>query len=70
MGDGQNKKLSFIQVMGSVLASFAGVQSNAKRERDFTQGSAKDFILVGILLTLGFIGVVLGVVLLVMHAVN
>jgi hypothetical protein len=70
MSDVEKKKLNFIQVMGSVLASFVGIQSNARRERDFAQGSAKDFILVGILLTLGFIGVVLGVVLLVMQAVN
>lgn len=70
MSDVEKKKLNFIQVMGSVLASFVGIQSNARRERDFVQGSARDFILVGILLTLGFIGVVLGVVLLVMQAVN
>jgi hypothetical protein len=59
--------LSFLQTMSSVLASFIGVQSNAKRERDFTRGKASSFILVGLLLTVGFILAVLGVVMLVMH---
>lgn len=65
--DNPAKKLSFMQTMGSVLSSFIGVQSDAKRERDFTQGKASDFILVGILLTAGFIFAVLGVVMLVMN---
>jgi hypothetical protein len=63
----ESEDLSFLQTMSSVLASFIGVQSNAKRERDFTHGKASSFILVGLLLTVGFILAVLGVVMLVMH---
>ena len=63
--DGQ--KLSFLQVLGSVLASFIGVQKDATRERDFKRGRARDFILVGILLTVVFILTVWGVVQLVMR---
>lgn len=63
----QSEKLSFMQTAGSVLASFIGVQSDAKRERDFTHGKASDFILIGILLTAGFVFAVLGVVMLVMN---
>jgi hypothetical protein len=61
------EKLSFLQVLGSVLASFAGVQSTEKRERDFRLGRPRDFILVGLLLTLVFILLVWGVVQLVMR---
>ena len=60
------KKLSFLQTLGSVLASFAGIQNNAKRERDFKQGRARDFIAVGVLITVLFVAGVYGVVKLVM----
>ncbi len=63
---GQEKKLSIVQVLGSVLSSFIGVQKNTTRERDFKHGRARDFIIVGILLTVVFILAVWGVVQLVM----
>ena len=62
----ENQKLSFLQVLGSVVSSFFGVQKNATRERAFKRGRARDFIFVGILLTLVFILAVWGVVQLVM----
>jgi len=62
----EQKPLRFIQVLGSVLASFAGVQNNARRERDFTRGRPRDFIIIGILLTAVFVLAVWGVVSLVM----
>jgi amino acid permease len=58
----QNEKLSVFQVLGSVLSSFLGVQKNATRERDFKHGRARDFIIVGILLTIVFILALWGVV--------
>lgn len=61
MSHGQDK-LSFLQVAGSVLASFFGVQKHANRERDFSRGRARDFIFVGLLFTLLFILAVWGVV--------
>lgn len=64
---GEEKKLSIFQVLGSVLSSFIGVQKNATRERDFQQGRARDFIIVGVVLTVLFIVAVWGVVQLVMH---
>ena len=67
MSETNRNKLSLIQVFSSVLASFFGVQKNETRERDFTHGRARDFIIVGIVLTLAFILVVLGIVQLVMH---
>ena len=62
-------KLSFWQVLGSVMSSFLGVQKNATRERDFRRGRPRDFIIVGVLMTLLFILAVWGVVQLVMWAV-
>jgi amino acid permease len=63
----KTEKLSLLQVFGSVISSFLGVQKNANRERDFKRGRARDFIIVGIVLTLLFILSVWGVVQLVMH---
>ena len=50
------------------MSSFLGIQKNATRERDFKRGRARDFIIVGIVLTLLFIVSVWGVVQLVMSA--
>jgi len=69
MNPQKEKKLSITQVFGSVLASFFGVQSNDRRERDFSQGRARDFIIVGVVLTALFILSVWGVVNLVMSFV-
>lgn len=63
----KGRKLSWFQVFSSVIASFFGVQKNATRERDFTHGKARDFIIVGLVLTLVFILVIFGIVQLVMH---
>lgn len=55
MPDKSADKLSIFQVVMSVIASFFGVQSDAKRERDFARGRVGQFVFVGILLTLIFI---------------
>ena len=62
----EQKKLSFWQVLGSVTSSFLGVQKNERRERDCRHGRARDFIMVGVLLTMVFVLAVWGVVQLVM----
>jgi len=56
------KGLSFFQVIGSVLASFLGVQKGENRERDFTHGRPRDFIIAGVLVTALFVLLVWGVV--------
>jgi Na+/melibiose symporter-like transporter len=53
--------------VASVLASFFGVQKSETRERDFQHGRARDFILVGLLLTALFIFLLWAVVRLVMY---
>jgi len=51
MNDEPNEKPNVMEVVGSVLAAFLGVQSDRNRERDFTKGRAVIFIVVGVLMT-------------------
>ena len=60
--DRDKGSLSFWQVIRSVLASFFGVQSTENRQRDFTQGRPRDFIVVGALLTALFVLLIWGIV--------
>ena len=57
---------SLLSVVGSVLASMFGVQSNKKREQDFTHGKPSQYIIVGLLMTVVFILLIWGLVSLVM----
>ena len=61
------KPPSFLSVLGSVLASMFGVQSNRRREEDFTHGKPSQYIVIGLLVTVVFILTVWGVVSLVMR---
>lgn len=56
------EKLGFFATAASVLASFFGVQSAEKRDRDFKRGNVKMFIFVGILMTVVWYGVIAAVV--------
>lgn len=62
------KKTTLFQEIGSVMASFFGVQSAENRKRDFSGGSAKRFIVLGIVMTLLFVFTVFTVVKLVLRA--
>lgn len=62
MTDREPEKPSVLQVVGSVLSAFFGVQSEKNRERDFGRGNALVFIAVGVILTLLFVLLVWGVV--------
>ena len=67
MPDEENKKgLTLLQVMGSLLRSGFGVQSNANRERDFAHGKASHFIIGGIIFAILFVLGVWGLVQIVM----
>lgn len=61
------RRVGWWQTVGSVLASFFGVQSNRNRERDFSQGSAARFIAIGLTMTVTFILVLYLVVRLVLR---
>ena len=66
--DPANKSLSILQVIQSVLAAAIGVQSNQNRERDFARGSAKTFIIAGLIGTVMFVLTIYTVVHLVLGA--
>lgn len=53
-----HKPLTFLQMVGSILASFYGVQNSKNRKRDFTRGKASHFIAVGILMTAVWYGAI------------
>lgn len=57
-----DKPPTFLQMVGSVLAAFFGVQSKKNKERDFKHGNHKVFIAIGILMTLVFLATVITVV--------
>ncbi len=61
------EKLSLLDVIKSTLMSFLGVQKDSVRERDFASGRPFDFIIVGVLLTILFIVVLVGIVKLVLY---
>ena len=61
------RKPTLLQEIGSVLASFFGVQSSRNRRRDFSSGSPLRVLVLGLLLTLAFVLLVGGVVKLVMR---
>lgn len=55
MSDNDNKN-SFKDTAKSVGAAFLGVQSEANRKRDFTQGKFSHFIIAGVIGVVLFIG--------------
>lgn len=58
---------SLFGVLGSVLASMFGVQSNKRREEDFTHGKPSQYIIIGLAVTTVFVLTIWGVVSLVMR---
>ena len=50
------KPPSLLQTAGSVLAAFFGVQNSRNRHRDFTRGKPSHFIVMGLVMTVLFIG--------------
>ena len=68
MQDLKSKKPSLLQVVGSVLSAAFGVQSERNRLRDFQEGSAGTFIVVGVIATILFVLTIYGVVKLVISS--
>ena len=64
----KSRRPSLLQVFGSVLAAAFGVQSEKNRVRDFEQGSASAFIIVGVIATILFVLTIFGVVKLVISS--
>ena len=55
-------KTTIIQAVKSVLAAFIGVQSEQNRQRDFSQGSLKVYVIVGIIFTIAFVASLIALV--------
>ncbi len=64
---GQQKKVSPLAVMKSVLAASFGVQTKTNRERDFEQGKFHHFVIGGIVFAIIFVLLLVGLVKLVLH---
>jgi len=65
--DSDPERVTLLQTIGSVLASFFGVQSSKNWARDFTHGNALTFVLVGVTLAGGFVLTLLTVVKLILR---
>lgn len=65
--DDKPAKPGLFQVIGSILAAAAGVQSDKNRERDFSQGNPLVFIIGGIIFTVVFVLILVGIVMLVVR---
>ena len=55
-------KPTILQIIKSVLSAYIGVQSEANRQQDFSQGSMKTYIIAGFVFTVLFVGVIIFVV--------
>ncbi|MFN3236096.1 MAG: DUF2970 domain-containing protein [Pseudomonadales bacterium] len=62
----QEKQPGLFQVTLSVMAAALGVQSEANRQRDFSQRSPLPYILGGLIFTVLFVLTIVGVVMLVL----
>ncbi|GIZ11761.1 DUF2970 domain-containing protein [Pseudomonas sp. NCCP-436] len=65
--DEDQKPLSFLEMLQSVLAAALGVQSGKNRSRDFSRGKPAHFILLGVGFTSLFVLLLLGLVKLILH---
>jgi hypothetical protein len=63
----ENKPPTFWQMLHSVLAAAFGVQSSKNRSRDFSHGKPAQFVMMGVLFTILFAAMLLGVVQLIVH---
>lgn len=67
MDEQRDRPLTLRQTLLSVLAAALGVQSGKNRARDFQHGIPSHFIVIGLIFTVAFVLVILGVVKLVTH---
>ena len=48
----ENKPLSLREVVGTIMAALLGVQSSRNYARDFSRGTARQYIVVGLIVTM------------------
>ena len=68
--DQDDDGLTLWQLIGSAISAAIGVQSSENRKRDFSRGKPSQFIIIGILFTVLFVLVMIGVVNLVLSTVS
>ena len=66
LADDTQKKVGLFAVFMSVMSAMFGVRGSKAHERDFTKGRPAAYILVGLIFTALFVGVLVGVVMLVL----
>ncbi|VAW52249.1 hypothetical protein MNBD_GAMMA05-128 [hydrothermal vent metagenome] len=64
------KKVSPFEIMASVIAASFGVTTQANRERDFKQGNFIHFVIGGIVFTILFVLLLVGIVMTIMYVVG
>lgn len=69
-GKDEEEGLSLWQLIGSAVSAAIGVQSSENRKRDFSRGRPGQFIAIGIIFTVLFVLVMIGVVNLVLSTVG
>lgn len=65
--DDDKRPLGWGELLQSILAAALGVQSGKNRTRDFSRGRPVQFIVLGLLFSLIFVLVILGLVRLVLY---
>ena len=60
--DNKSDKVTFVQVMISVLAAMFGVSTEKNRERDFKKGKLWHYILGGLIFAAVFIAILVAIV--------
>ena len=63
----EQRRPTLWQVFVSVTAAMFGVQSQRRREFDFSHGAFSDYAIVGVVLAVLFVVLITGVVQIVMH---
>lgn len=64
----EDDRLSFMQLLQSVLAALLGVQSESARHRDFSKGRPMHFIVIGVVATVLLVLIFAGIVRLILSA--
>ena len=67
MNEPDDRPPGVLEIFKSVGAAFFGVQSEARRRRDFTRGRLHHYVIAGLIATAAFVLVLVGVVQLVLH---
>ncbi|MBK6658241.1 MAG: DUF2970 domain-containing protein [Proteobacteria bacterium] len=62
-----HRPLSLREVVSSIMAALLGVQSSRNHARDFSRGTAKQYIVVGLIATILFVNIVYFAVKLILH---